>query len=1106
MALKLFIGGERGSDLREIEMFADETINITSIVKDVRDVSKIYTDFSQTFTIPASGINNEIIRKFYNNEYVTTVDMRQKQYAVIEIDGIIFKKGWLKYEKTTFKKGLPSIHSVTFTGSISGLSDLIGDNLLSSLDFRQYDHETNATNTRLGVNNSTSLFNDDIIYPLITNYDVQWTAANLTTIINDDELSPTDLKPAIRTQAIIDAINTQYDLNFTYHDTVDLSRLYMWLGKLPDSDYVNGSDINHYEGPLDSITNYRPVPGNYINPTTGVIDLSKMNQYWESFKLNFNVSGTTGADFTISIWYKYRETSEWVKTGVEQSGTTGGVFQLVQVPNIAGDNNNISNSSFLKLVLTGTDGAEFNITYDFVLYLQGTNYQYFRAVKMNLPIVNQLSSVALKMPNIKVLDWLKGHIQMFNFIPVVDKDDFRTIELVPYDDWFYENQREIEITKWIDEETYIITPSIIPSDITFKYEDTDCLLGKSYRLFHGEGYGDYINEDVVWGSGEGFKVELPFSNMLWNFIPTTNIFIGQSIDYNSGSPSVSPIDDEIFFMYRDVSGATVTTGINFSGWTSPVTTYKLCNTFLNSIGTDEVQYASPNLNFKTEINYYNNKTISSQSLYGQYSKLIDSFTNVSARIYNYSAVIPMGTLSQIKLNDILLIKDREYTINKMETDTLTNVTKLELLQYFVQYDPSPSTPDNTPPQNCVLWVNINDIPTTPSDLVATLKTETSFTLSWTGSVTNNPPIIEYRVFQNGVYYGTTTGTTINITGLVPSSTATWTVTAIDSGNNYSLESVGLLVVLVQPLGLTFNDPITITDVTDLSITVSFLPGTAYLYPITNYVAYLDGVLFDNIPLGSYTYTYAGLTPETSYDLSIRVIDSNSDFDDSTTVTQITDVMLPTAPLSLTALNITQTTFDLHWIPSNAFGGNGNPIVEYEIYRNGVHSYSVTGTPPSSNIGLVGQTIGSLNLWQLIGIDDQGLRSPISVGLNVQQLSDTPPPSGTFLQLSNTNTGPGGTRTQIFSINASNIYVGDTYYVVVYSHTVSYVVQTGDGVADIILALVLAVNNTTESQWNSAGSAPAIGTNGYPPIAFTTTNANEIKLRLNYQNQFGAGVF
>ena len=48
------------------EMFKDETITITSKLQDVRDISKVFTDFSQPFTIPASKENNKILQHWYN--------------------------------------------------------------------------------------------------------------------------------------------------------------------------------------------------------------------------------------------------------------------------------------------------------------------------------------------------------------------------------------------------------------------------------------------------------------------------------------------------------------------------------------------------------------------------------------------------------------------------------------------------------------------------------------------------------------------------------------------------------------------------------------------------------------------------------------------------------------------------------------------------------------------------------------------------------------------------------------------------------------------------------------------------------------------------------
>ena len=48
----------------KIELFEDEQINVTSSVQNINDISKVFTDFSQSFTVPASTVNNQIFKHF----------------------------------------------------------------------------------------------------------------------------------------------------------------------------------------------------------------------------------------------------------------------------------------------------------------------------------------------------------------------------------------------------------------------------------------------------------------------------------------------------------------------------------------------------------------------------------------------------------------------------------------------------------------------------------------------------------------------------------------------------------------------------------------------------------------------------------------------------------------------------------------------------------------------------------------------------------------------------------------------------------------------------------------------------------------------------------
>ena len=54
---------------KRVDMFNDETISLTSKIQDVRDIQKVFTDFSQTSTLPASKTNNKLFQHWYNYNF-----------------------------------------------------------------------------------------------------------------------------------------------------------------------------------------------------------------------------------------------------------------------------------------------------------------------------------------------------------------------------------------------------------------------------------------------------------------------------------------------------------------------------------------------------------------------------------------------------------------------------------------------------------------------------------------------------------------------------------------------------------------------------------------------------------------------------------------------------------------------------------------------------------------------------------------------------------------------------------------------------------------------------------------------------------------------------
>lgn len=83
-------------------------------------------------------------------------------------------------------------------------------------------------------------------------------------------------------------------------------------------------------------------------------------------------------------------------------------------------------------------------------------------------------------------------------------------------------------------------------------------------------------------------------------------------------------------------------------------------------------------------------------------------------------------------------------------------------------------------------------PSAPTFLNASNTTTTSTELSWNAS-TDNVGVTGYEIFSNGSSLGTTTGTSVNVTGLTESTTYTFTVEAFDAAGNQSSSSNSIQV-------------------------------------------------------------------------------------------------------------------------------------------------------------------------------------------------------------------------------------------------------------------------------------------------------------------------
>lgn len=278
-------------DYAKLDLFDDEKVSIVDSIQDIRDISKIFTSFSQSFTVPATSTNNKLFRYWYKPEFSETKNQKRKLNARIELNYQHFQIGKLELNSVQMKKGQPYAYNITFYGNTVTLKDLVKDFKISDLEYlSQFDHQwTSYDSTNPSVyngltagldftiddedytNNGTT-FTDAVIYPLITHtkrlfYDSGQASPNYNGNLyyssgdTTHGLQFTDIKPAIKIMHIIDAIQQQnwygdtsqildkpitFSSNFLSHSQAELSNLYMWLHRNKGPIGAEGEDVETF--------------------------------------------------------------------------------------------------------------------------------------------------------------------------------------------------------------------------------------------------------------------------------------------------------------------------------------------------------------------------------------------------------------------------------------------------------------------------------------------------------------------------------------------------------------------------------------------------------------------------------------------------------------------------------------------------------------------------------------------------------------------------------------------------------------------------------------------------------------------------------------------
>ena len=152
------------NDIR-LDLFQDESIEVTSSTQNIQDISKVFTDFSQSFTIPASKVNNGVFSHYYNNDVNGTFLAKNRVDARIEINHSLFRVGKIQLEGAEIKNNKAESYKITFFGDVVTIKDNFGEDKLKDLDYSSIQTTYSGSEVRGSISSTTD---NDIRYPLIS--------------------------------------------------------------------------------------------------------------------------------------------------------------------------------------------------------------------------------------------------------------------------------------------------------------------------------------------------------------------------------------------------------------------------------------------------------------------------------------------------------------------------------------------------------------------------------------------------------------------------------------------------------------------------------------------------------------------------------------------------------------------------------------------------------------------------------------------------------------------------------------------------------------------------------------------------------------------------
>lgn len=678
--LEIYINGV------EVDQFSDESVTIKKSVKSFKDIKKLFTEFSKTFSIPTSKKNNKLFKHVYRVD-TTAVDSRVLIPATLKLNGVDFKSGNVSVEGTQFKDGKPYAYKVRFYGKLTELNKLIGQDELTDLDFSSLDIDNPNFSSLFSDRTSTS----PVKFPLVCRSgryiahsgDFDFASTEGLTNTKNIRYSSTfrspdhyglvdnDLIGALRVKNILDAIESKYGLTISGAMRANyVEDLHLILQKTDQTTIEGASaktdyNIHNLSGSVNSEST--------LTSTSITVGLPSGDSFTDyDFKLRFKLV-TTASNFDGEILIN------------------GSVGRTVNTSNTYSTYVSASEGSVITFRVSTAETATFTLTsqvvvtetevdpFDGETYISEDTYTVSGSVG-TVAGGTGAYNITPNLPEMKVSDFLGDMFKRFNIVAQVADD--LTVNTYHYD--YYINQgNEHNVSQYVDISDYNINRPNYYSGVKFTGAEKKTILEHGFSKVNARKFGElkYLPQsegNVIDGSVYSVDIKshlMPVENLTdLNDASLSDLNVITLTDKDGTEQVCKPV-----FTYLDRAGfsdpvaydigTSVTSKVNY--WMPSVIYTE--NTISSTLGIVGGYFGS-------EFNESGEDTYSNLGLFNLLWKNTISLTfDENKRRASYTAYLPLRLVKDIEPNDTLIIHNSRHLIESIETNYLTGESRLELI-------------------------------------------------------------------------------------------------------------------------------------------------------------------------------------------------------------------------------------------------------------------------------------------------------------------------------------------------------------------------------------------------------------------------------------------